>query len=90
MGSWSYLGQHRRALRKLSRAHAKDSSVPMVARFEPYCLRHTALAWLSPHTDPFTLAKIAGHASITMRYCHPQKEAVERAFRKMAEGVPAK
>jgi hypothetical protein len=33
----------------------------------------------------FTLAKIAGHSSITMtgRYCHPQAEAIERAFPKL-------
>ncbi len=71
---------------------AKDPSLPTVARFEPYCLRHTALAWLAPHTDPYTLARIAGHGSIsiTMRYCPPQAEAVETAFRKFAEGAPTK
>jgi heat shock protein HslJ len=39
--------------------------------------------------DAFTLAKIAGHSSITItqRYCHPQAEAIERAFaRKAANG----
>jgi integrase len=92
LGWDSYLGQHRRALRKISKAHKTDPSRPTVARFEPYCLRHTALTWISPHTDAFTLAKIAGHGSIaiTMRYCHPQAEAVEKAFRKFAEGVPTK
>jgi len=36
--------------------------------------------------DAFTLARIAGHSSIqiTMRYCHPQADAIERAFAKMA------
>ena len=55
-------------------------------RFEPYCLRHTALTRLAEAgCDAFTLAKIAGHSSITMtaRYCHPQAEAIERAFRKL-------
>jgi hypothetical protein len=44
------------------------------------------------HIKPYTLAKIAGHSSIaiTMRYCHPQAEAVEKAFKKMAEGIPTK
>jgi hypothetical protein len=34
--------------------------------------------------DPFTLARIAGHSSITItqRYCHPQADAVEAAFSK--------
>ena len=92
LGWWGYRNQHVRALKKISKAHEADSSSLMVSPFEPYCLRHTALTWLAPHTDPYTLAKIAGHASIsiTMRYCHPQAEAVERAFRKMAEGVPTK
>ncbi len=92
LGWWGYRGQHVRALKKISKAHEADSSSPMVAPFEPYCLRHTALTWLAACTDPYTLAKIAGHSSIsiTMRYCHPQAEAVEAAFRKMAEGIPTK
>ncbi len=55
-------------------------------KFEPYCLRHTALTRLGEAgCDIFTLAKIAGHSSITMtqRYCHPQAEAIERAFAKL-------
>ena len=54
-----------------------------VKPFEPYCLRHTALTNLaSLGCDSFTLAKIAGHSSITItqRYCHPQADAIERAF----------
>ncbi len=54
--------------------------------FEPYCLRHTALTRLADAgCDAFTLAKIAGHSSITItqRYCHPQAEAIERAFAKL-------
>jgi integrase len=56
------------------------------AEFEPYCLRHTALTRLAEAgCDAFTLAKIAGHSSITItqRYCHPQAEAIERAFAKL-------
>jgi len=36
--------------------------------------------------NAFTLARIAGHNSITItqRYCHPQADAIERAFTKMA------
>jgi len=61
-----------------------------VKPFEPYCLRHTGLTDLAEAgCDAFTLAKIAGHSSITItqRYCHPQAEAIERAFaRKAANG----
>jgi site-specific recombinase XerD len=58
-----------------------------VRPFEPYCLRHTALTNLADlGCDSFTLAKIAGHSSITItqRYCHPQADAIERAFSEMA------
>lgn len=54
--------------------------------FQPYCLRHTALTRLAEAgCDAFTLARIAGHSSITItqRYCHPQADAIERAFRKL-------
>ncbi len=36
----------------------------------------------------YTLARIAGHSSITItqRYCHPQADAIERAFGKLAGG----
>ncbi|HYA95476.1 MAG TPA: hypothetical protein VEC95_04315 [Terriglobales bacterium] len=39
---------------------------------------------MAPLCDPFTLARIAGHSSITItqRYCHPQADAVEAAFSK--------
>ena len=70
--------QHRKAL------HGSG-----VKDFEPYCLRHTALTRLAESgCDAFTLARIAGHSSITItqRYCHPQAEAVERAFAKLAGG----
>lgn len=92
LGWWGYRSQHVRALGKISKAHEADPSLPMISYFKPYCLHLTALTWLAPHTDTYTLAKIAGHASITMtmKYIHPQVEAVEKAFRKMAEGVPTK
>jgi integrase len=57
-----------------------------VRAFEPYCLRHTALTRLAEAgCDAFTLARIAGHSSITItqRYCHPQAEAIEAAFGKL-------
>jgi hypothetical protein len=58
-------------------------------RFEIYCLRHSALAMLAESgCDAFTLARIAGHSSITItqRYCHPQADAIERAFEKLSGG----
>jgi integrase len=57
--------------------------------FEPYCLRQTALSGLADAgCDVFTLARIAGHSSITItqRYYHPQANAIDRAFRKMLAG----
>jgi len=62
------------------------AALPEVKPFEPYCLRHTALTNLAKvGVDAFTLARIAGHSSIqiTMRYCHPQADAIERAFLQM-------
>jgi integrase len=56
-------------------------------RFPPYCLRHTALTNLGQSgCDAFTLARIAGHSSITItqRYIHPQADAIERAFERLA------
>jgi integrase len=68
--------------------HAKALEVSQVKPFEPYCLRHTGLTWISDETrcDAWTMAKIAGHSSITMtqRYIHPQAEAIERVFQQMA------
>ncbi len=63
--------------------HAIALKKSKVARFEPYILRHTALTRLAESgCDVFTLARIAGHSSITItqRYVHPQADAVERAF----------
>jgi integrase len=70
----SFKKQHRRALK-----------ISEVTPFEPYCLRHTALTRLAESgCDVFTLARIAGHASIsiTQRYVHSQSDSVERAFTK--------
>jgi integrase len=63
--------------------HAIALRKSKIARFEPYILRHTALTRLAESgCDVFTLARIAGHSSITItqRYVHPQADAVERAF----------
>ncbi len=59
-----------------------------VNRIEPYVLSHTALTRIAAACkDPFVVMRIAGHSSITMtqRYCHPQADAVESAFAKLAE-----
>ncbi|MFZ0703939.1 MAG: site-specific integrase, partial [Candidatus Acidiferrales bacterium] len=81
-------GQHSRALATLAKAHkAKSLECPEVKPFEPYCLRHTALTRLGASgCDTFTLARIAGHSSITItqRYVHPQADAIERAFARLA------
>ena len=67
--------QHARAL--------KDSKVKP---FPPYVLRHTALTWLAPYGDAFALMRAAGHSQIatTMRYIHPQSEAIEQMFEKLS------
>jgi len=79
-------GQHARALIKVNK-EAKEDNRPKLKPFEPYCLRHSALTRLAEAgCDAFTLARIAGHSSITItqRYCHPQADAIERAFSKLA------
>ena len=81
--------QHLKALTALTEAHKeKPEEKPEVKPFPPYTLRHTALTWIAPYADAYTLAKIAGHTSITMtaRYIHPQQNAIESAFVKMADG----
>lgn len=79
--------QHAFALKTLD-SEAKKNHSAIVKPFPPYCLRHTALTNLAASgCDAFTLARIAGHSSITItqRYCHPQADAIERAFSKLIE-----
>jgi site-specific recombinase XerD len=61
--------------------------------FQPYVLRYTALTRLAEAgCDVFTLARIAGHSSITItqRYVHPQADAIERAFQQTTkQSLPA-
>jgi len=79
--------QHGKAFAALEKARKENPDLPEIKPFEPYCLRHTALTNLAASgCDAFTLARIAGHSSITItqRYCHPQADAIERAFAKMA------
>jgi integrase len=73
----------------LKRSHSDAVKASEVTAFPPYCLRHTALTDLATlGCDAFTLARIAGHSSITItqRYCHPQADAIERAFAVLADG----
>ena len=68
--------------------HARALQACGVTPFVPYILRHTALTNLAKKgADAHTLARIAGHSSIviTMRYVHPQADAIERVFA-MAHG----
>ena len=73
-------------LRAVNAETEKKGEPPKLKPFPPYCLRHTALTNLAAAgCDAFTLARIAGHSSITItqRYCHPQADAIERAFSKL-------
>jgi integrase len=90
--SGSTKNQHGAALRTIN-DQAKKNETPKLKPFPPYCLRHTALTNLAAAgCDAFTLARIAGHSSITItqRYCHPQADAIERAFLKLADATPSR
>jgi integrase len=88
--------QHSAAIAKVNAETVKENAkrqaageqpLPLpLAAFEPYVMRHTALTRMAPFCDAFTLARIAGHSSITItqRYCHPQADSVEAAFSKFA------
>jgi len=78
--------QHAKALAKANEKAGK-ANVRKLVSFQPYVLRHTALTQLAQAgCDAFTLARIAGHSSITItqRYIHPQADAIERAFAPLA------
>ena len=76
---------HAKALAALAKANKED---PEVKPFEPYCRRHTFGTRMAPNCDVFTLARFMGHNSITItqRCCHPQADALEQAFVRMANG----
>jgi integrase len=81
--------QHAAALETVN-DQGKKNNRQELKPFPPYCLRHTALTNLAAAgCDAFTLARIAGHSSftITQRYCHPQTDAIERAFSKLTEAA---
>ena len=78
--------QHALAVERAN-AKAKAEGKRELKYFQPYILRHTALTQLAnAGCDVFTLARIAGHSSITVtqRYVHPQADAIERAFAPLA------
>lgn len=80
---------HLRALAAIEKRAREQKVKTPVKPFPPYTMRHTALTRLAEAgCDAFTLARIAGHSSIaiTQRYCHPQREAVERSFSKLDAG----
>jgi integrase len=82
---------HARALAAVAKAaKVLGGEKTPVKSFPPYVMRHTALTRLAEAgCDAFTLARIAGHSSITItqRYCHPQADAIERAFAKLPGGI---
>jgi integrase len=80
---------HARALDSIRKDAEAKQIENRLKPFPPYTMRHTALTRLADAgCDAFTLARIAGHSSITItqRYCHPQADAIERAFAKLTDG----
>jgi len=70
----------------LKKQHVRALRLSGVRRFVLYSLRHTFLTRLGQSgCDAWTLARIAGHSSITMsaRYVHPSEEAVLNAVEKL-------
>jgi integrase len=77
--------QHARAFRIVN-AEAKKKGFTLVKPFVLYSLRHTFLTRLGQSgCDAWTLARIAGHSSITIssRYVHPSEDTVLAAFSKL-------
>ena len=66
--------------------HARACEIAGVKPFVMYCARHTALTRWSKTMDPYTLAKVAGHASFatTRRYVHPSVERVREAMERVS------
>jgi len=67
----------------LNRFHQKALKTSKIPEFDPYSLRHTCLTRMAEYTSLPTLKVIAGHSQIemTMRYVHPERDAIEKAFR---------
>jgi integrase len=85
VGSSSLKKQHAKAFKIVAKEAAKNNQKP-VRPFVLYSLRHTFLTRLGESgCDAWTLARIAGHSSITMstRYVHPSGDAVIAAMTKL-------
>jgi integrase len=77
--------QHARSFKTLAEEAAKRNEKP-VRPFVLYALRHTFLTRLGQSgCDAWTLARIAGHASINIsaRYVHPSEDAVLDAISRL-------
>jgi integrase len=77
--------QHAKTFKALAEGAAKRDEQP-VRPFVLYSLRHTFLTRLGQSgCDAWTLARIAGHASITIsaRYVHPSEDAVLDAMSRL-------
>jgi integrase len=77
--------QHARALKTIAEEASKRDERP-VRPFVLYSLRHTFLTRLGRSgCDAWTLARIAGHASINIsaRYVHPSEDAVLDAISRL-------
>jgi integrase len=77
--------QHARTFRTLAEEAAKRND-KAVRPFVLYTLRHTFLTRLGQSgCDAWTLARIAGHSSITIsaRYVHPSEDAVLDAMSRL-------
>jgi integrase len=71
----------------LKKQHKKALRLSRVRPFVLYSLRHTFLTRLGESgCDAWTLARIAGHSSVTMsaRYVHPSEEAVLAALDRLS------
>jgi integrase len=82
--------QHAKVFTFLAKEAAKNNERP-ISPFVLYSLRHTFLTRLGESgCDAWTLARIAGHSSITMsaRYVHPSENAVLNAMERLS--LPAK
>jgi integrase len=77
--------QHAKAFEEIAKEASKRNEKP-VRPFVLYTLRHTFLTRLGQSgCDPWTLARIAGHASINIsaRYVHPSEDAVLEAISRL-------
>ena len=83
--SCSLKKQHAKTFRTVAEQAAKNNLKP-VRPFVLYSLRHTFLTRLGESgCDVWTLARIAGHSSITIssRYVHPSQDAVLNAMSRL-------